>query len=246
MRAIWGLLGTFWNRLGLRRLIGHFFGKVDTEPNPYYAKLREIQERGHVTPEDLDQVVVPLLVMRGGEIASLRRELRHAISRSTILYFFVVVLLVFGGLLVGEVREVSKVHQTTLERLDSQDQAQVESRAIGRATSCAIQSAVIRASVAAILGGVEQPPELDRNLQRLGFPPEAERRRQAQQAARAYALEISRAVEAAVRRAAPPPQGGPATRPESVGTIVNEDGTLDCRRLDVLVSRPGPGAKTRP
>lgn len=245
-RAVRRFLAAFVHRLKrvpgwLSRLIGHLFGKMDIEPNPYYAKLREIEARGHVTPDDLDEVIMPLLITRGSEIALLRAELRHAISRSTILYVVVVVLLVFGAMLLSRVGDLGDDNQLALKQLDSQaarldeqqDDAEV-SRQIGRATNCAIQSAVIEAAIATINNSVSDP---------LLSPSErVVRRRRASAASRAYALRIARAVEDAARRAIPKqtsPAQGPQQTVPNVGTIIRPDGRLDCRKLAALTRAPG-------
>lgn len=219
-------------------------------PNPYYLELRAIQKRGNVTSDDVEHVIVPLLVMRGDEIAVLRHELRHAMTRGTVLYGVVVILLVFGALLVGQIRDLSTDNRTALHRLDdqaaqirSQQREADESRRIGRATNCAIQSSVIKAAIFTITQSVKQPPKFDRNLVRLGFPNEAQRRVAARRTARGYALLISRAVEKAARDASP--STSPARPPVNIGPIVKKDGTLDCAKLAAL-STTDPRAQSGP
>lgn len=69
-----------------------------TLENPYYAHLREIKESGRrVTHEDVHEVIVPLLLERGKEIALLRREVARSDIRTLILYFVMAVIIALGA-----------------------------------------------------------------------------------------------------------------------------------------------------
>lgn len=84
---------------------------------------------------------------------------------------------------------------------------------------CAATSAVIDAGRATILGGAASlDPEFAANLERLGYPPEPVRERQARKAAGLYARAISRRVEQST----------------GVEGVVRRNGTLNCKRLAVL------------
>lgn len=82
-------------------LLKGFFRSMLPPPtleNPYYAYLRDIKESGRrVTHEDVHEVIVPLLLERGKEIAMLRREVARSDIRTLILYFVMAVIVAVGA-----------------------------------------------------------------------------------------------------------------------------------------------------
>lgn len=93
---------------------------------------------------------------------------------------------------------------------------QREGRRIAVNVTCGAISAVIDAGRATITGGAAGlPPELASFLEAHGYPPAAERRRQALEAASTYARSIAKAVERASGR----------------DDLVQPNGRLRCERL---------------
>lgn len=98
---------------------------------------------------------------------------------------------------------------------DVQDQ-QSEGRRLSLTATCSTLSGVIEAGRATILGGVIiRPREFERNLERMGLPPQRVRRHSATTAAAAYAEAIARRVEQATGKKG----------------LIRKDGTLDCSLL---------------
>lgn len=88
--------------------------------------------------------------------------------------------------------------------------------------TCGTNKAIIEAGRTIILGGTERPPtpEMETALRRLGFPPYAVRREQAEVSAAAYALRIAQTIQE---------QSGKKG-------IVNRDGSLNCDRLKAVAN----------
>lgn len=108
----------------------------------------------------------------------------------------------------------------TNDRVDQQ----AEGRAVTIEVTCAVNGAIIDAGRQAIGGAEIQPPELRRNLERLGLPPEKQRKAASEAAARQYARKIAEAVE----------------KQAGVKGIIRENGTIDCDRLlELSKSRDG-------
>lgn len=69
-----------------------------TLKNPYYAHLQEIKNSGRtITHEDVHEVIVPLLLERGKEIAQLRKEVARSDIRQLILYFIMGFVVAMGA-----------------------------------------------------------------------------------------------------------------------------------------------------
>jgi hypothetical protein len=110
-----------------------------------------------------------------------------------------------------------KVDQATVNATTARQVAasQLEGRKTAVSITCGAISAVIEAGRTSITGGAVPPGRFERNLVRLGYPPEAERKAAAKKAADAYSLSIAKAIE----------------RESGVQGIVSETGSLDCDRL---------------
>lgn len=84
--------------------------------------------------------------------------------------------------------------------------------------NCGISQAIIDAGrniITGSSGGTSQPSEFEKNLEKLGYPPPEVRKRQAQQAARLYAIQIAKAVE----------------RESGVKNLVSPEGNIDCEKI---------------
>lgn len=101
--------------------------------------------------------------------------------------------------------------------------SQRQGRQIAIGITCGATSAIIAAGRATITGGGNLPPELERNLRRLGYPPRSVREASARRAAEAYSSSIANAIE----------------KQSGVKGIVRSDGSLDCDRVKVA-SRAQP------
>jgi hypothetical protein len=99
---------------------------------------------------------------------------------------------------------------------------QRQGRTVAVRALCAATSAVIDAGRATITGsgGAVGSPRFVRALERLGYPPKRVREQQAQKAAQFYAQAISKRIETATK------QKG----------LARKDGSLDCRRLQVVAN----------
>jgi hypothetical protein len=109
--------------------------------------------------------------------------------------------------------------------LNKEQREQREGRGIAIAVNCAATSAVIDAGRATLTGqiGAPLPSNFARALERLGYPPQEVRDKQAREAARAYGGLIARRVQGAARSA-----GLDRGLAEN---LVTADGRLDCREV---------------
>jgi hypothetical protein len=105
------------------------------------------------------------------------------------------------------------------------DQVQ-EGRRTSLSVTCGAVSALSEAGRQTITAAQSFPPKFEAFLEAHGFPTSAERKAQAQLAANAYVQAISNGVQAQV---------GPIGQ-----SIVNRDGTLNCKRLRQLARTPQP------
>lgn len=93
-----------------------------TLKNPHYAYLQQIKDSGRrVTHEDVHEVIVPLLLERGKEIAMLRREIARSDIRTLILYFIMGALIAvgayFGQGLLEATKESSRANCNALDAM---------------------------------------------------------------------------------------------------------------------------------
>jgi hypothetical protein len=101
-----------------------------------------------------------------------------------------------------------------------------EGRRTSLSVTCGAVSALSEAGRQTITAAQSFPPKFEAFLEAHGFPTSSERKAQAQIAANAYVQAISNGVQAQV---------GPVGQ-----TVVNRDGTLNCRRLRQLARAPQP------
>jgi hypothetical protein len=95
-----------------------------------------------------------------------------------------------------------------------------EGRRTSLSVTCGAVSALSEAGRATITSGQTFPPKFEAFLEEHGFPPAGERKAQAQIAADAYVQAVSNGVQQQV---------GPIGQ-----SLVNRDGTLNCKRLRSL------------
>lgn len=130
-------------------------------------------------------------------------------------------LIVFAVILGACVATLAGTAVYSLTAIAHQNARQQEGRKVGVKITCAALGAVIDAGRRTITSStIVGSPRFTRNLERLGLPPAAARKAQAQLAADAYAKAIADAVR----------------KRSGVKGVVNGDGTLNCSRLlDVSV-----------
>lgn len=97
-----------------------------------------------------------------------------------------------------------------------------DGRRQGIGITCGATNAVIHAGRATIGASSRFPPQLERNLRELGFPPRQQRERAAEGAAQRYARSIASGV---VRNAG-----------RDARDVVRRDGSLDCDRLAAVAN----------
>lgn len=110
---------------------------------------------------------------------------------------------------------VSLVLLLMVHGVQSRVERQREGRAIAINVMCGGISSVIEAGRATITGSSTLSPEFERNLERLGYPPERQRKAAARAAAKGYAASIAAAVQ----------------QESGVRGLVRKDGSLNCERL---------------
>jgi hypothetical protein len=102
-------------------------------------------------------------------------------------------------------------------------QGQIAGRHFAVGFTCAVQSAIAEGGRDVILGQTSRPvTRFERELEKLGYPPRAQRHKAAEQAAREYVQHISARVKAQV---------GANAR-----NLIRPDGTIDCTRLQELAN----------
>jgi hypothetical protein len=114
-------------------------------------------------------------------------------------------------------KAASAERQVDVQRAEVAGQlaGQQAGRAIAIQAICGFGNGIAEAGRVTIAGGMIQPAQFRRNLERLGLPPERVRRRAAQASAEAYAVRIRQSVVQAT----------------GLRGLVRDDGTLNCAAL---------------
>lgn len=175
-----------------------------------------LEEPGRFTANEL--LIAHLAVETFGYAERVDRKLRRAAITNYALYAMSFAVLCIAGYAVSQVRGVADTNMRLLKQQASQVDANerlLKVQADAALARCATISAVTQAGRNAIRADGDFPSEYSRNIERLGAPSAAQRRKEAIKKADNYSMFIAREVE----------------RISGRSFLVKKDGSLDCKKL---------------
>lgn len=104
----------------LLRMVGYVVGVAPVRPqDPHYHQLQELCDRGHITMDDIEHIVVPLLIARGEQVQGMAHTLRRSIIENRVLYVALFAALAILAALADGLHSAQLAQDRTQDRLET-------------------------------------------------------------------------------------------------------------------------------